>query len=359
MYKRYILFLITITAPVFAIEQVSLCAPDFSKSQFTGYAVGIRPARKGNFRLEVQTFGTKTLIHNYGHGGSGISLSWGCAEVISELMDNAYQNEKPSIAILGCGVIGLTTAFELLDKGYPVTIYASDFPPNTTSNIGAGLWDPFLLADKNEFIRQVGARAFNRFKSQAEEDFPEVKGVSHIDVYSFERSEQRRRLSPLLNPVDVEVTFDHTITHRGVRWHTLRIDGDLFLADLLEKVVLKGATCVQRTFDTKDAILTLDKDVIINCLGYGAKKVFQDPLLLPIRGQLLYFAPQSNIDYVFGYGTDSDNRHFFFIPWENRLIVGGTYEKGEEECTFSREAYHRIWENALNFFSHSPSLTAD
>ncbi|AVH61431.1 MULTISPECIES: FAD-dependent oxidoreductase [Streptomyces] len=45
--------------------------------------VGVRPARKGNVRLETE-FGTR-IVHNYGHGGSGFTLSWGCAEEAAEL----------------------------------------------------------------------------------------------------------------------------------------------------------------------------------------------------------------------------------------------------------------------------------
>jgi D-amino-acid oxidase len=44
--------------------------------------VGLRPLRKGNVRLELEK-GTK-IIHNYGHGGSGVTFSWGCAQELAE-----------------------------------------------------------------------------------------------------------------------------------------------------------------------------------------------------------------------------------------------------------------------------------
>ena len=46
--------------------------------------VGLRPARKRNVRLEHEP--RHAIFHNYGHGGSGFSLSWGCAEEIAELV---------------------------------------------------------------------------------------------------------------------------------------------------------------------------------------------------------------------------------------------------------------------------------
>src|SRR5690606_5801996 len=43
--------------------------------------VGFRPYRETGFRLESQKIGRKDIVHNYGHGGGGVSLSWGVAEM--------------------------------------------------------------------------------------------------------------------------------------------------------------------------------------------------------------------------------------------------------------------------------------
>ena len=48
--------------------------------------VGLRPFRKSGVRLEKEKLGDgRTVIHNYGHGGSGFTLSWGCAEEVVEV----------------------------------------------------------------------------------------------------------------------------------------------------------------------------------------------------------------------------------------------------------------------------------
>jgi D-amino-acid oxidase len=46
--------------------------------------VGLRPFRRGNVRLEVEP-GTR-VVHNYGHGGSGVTFSWGCAWEVAGLV---------------------------------------------------------------------------------------------------------------------------------------------------------------------------------------------------------------------------------------------------------------------------------
>ncbi|KAH8393591.1 hypothetical protein KR200_005829 [Drosophila serrata] len=47
--------------------------------------VGLRPGR-GELRLESERRGRKLLIHNYGHGGSGVTLCWGCADDVLDLL---------------------------------------------------------------------------------------------------------------------------------------------------------------------------------------------------------------------------------------------------------------------------------
>src|SRR5688500_8377481 len=71
--------------------------PDFGLLRKTNpFVVGVRPHRKGGVRLELQEapLGKKLLVHNYGHGGGGITLSWGCASVAVELVDQAIQKLK-------------------------------------------------------------------------------------------------------------------------------------------------------------------------------------------------------------------------------------------------------------------------
>lgn len=55
--------------------------------------VGLRPARRGDICLEWDPI-CSSVLHNYGHGGSGVTLSWGCASEVCALIDHALKRRK-------------------------------------------------------------------------------------------------------------------------------------------------------------------------------------------------------------------------------------------------------------------------
>src|SRR6476619_2453345 len=94
--------------------------------------VGLRPFRPSGFVVRGEKLDSKTVIHNYGHGGAGITLSWGTAQLA---IQEAAALDTRECAVLGCGVVGLATARLLQQRGYSVTIYTKAVPPDTTSNV--------------------------------------------------------------------------------------------------------------------------------------------------------------------------------------------------------------------------------
>ncbi|GGL98948.1 hypothetical protein GCM10011594_18620 [Nakamurella endophytica] len=117
---------------------------DVSKDRVIKQVAGLRPFRSSGFRVGSERIGTKTVIHNYGHGGCGVTLSWGTAKMA---LDLALRTPHRAAAVLGCGVIGLTTARLLQDHGFDVQIYAAALPPDTTSNVAAGVFGVTDVAD--------------------------------------------------------------------------------------------------------------------------------------------------------------------------------------------------------------------
>ncbi len=69
------------------LRKIALIVPDLKNIEIMSESVGLRPVRE-SIRLEIEKFGEKTVVHNYGHGGSGFTLSWGCACDVVDLVDS-------------------------------------------------------------------------------------------------------------------------------------------------------------------------------------------------------------------------------------------------------------------------------
>src|SRR5215212_602474 len=147
--------------------------------------VGLRPYRPEGFVLAPEKLGEKVVVHNYGHGGGGVSLSWGVALMAAEQARNL---EDKTVAVVGCGVVGLSTARVLQRRGKAVTIYSRELPPETTSNVAGALWYPTHVYDTQKvsatFLERYGlaCRLANRaFQSYVGPDY----GVRWMETYTL------------------------------------------------------------------------------------------------------------------------------------------------------------------------------
>src|SRR5882724_10465191 len=115
----------------------NLPTPDFTfdPNQPGSCIAGVRPYRNGSYRLDAENISQKFVIHNYGHGGAGITLSFGCAAKVRDIVRDHLVTSPGTteVAVLGAGVMGLTAATLLLDLGLKVTIYSARAPLDTTS----------------------------------------------------------------------------------------------------------------------------------------------------------------------------------------------------------------------------------
>jgi glycine/D-amino acid oxidase-like deaminating enzyme len=146
--------------------------------------VGLRPFRPSGFVVRAESFDDKLLVHNYGHGGAGVTLSWGTAHLAVE--EFSASGRKGPVAVLGCGVIGLSTARLLQRRGYEATIYARDLPPDTTSDVAGASWYPGLVVRSerrtpawNAQFEQAARYSHRAFQDLVGEDY----GVRWLPQY--------------------------------------------------------------------------------------------------------------------------------------------------------------------------------
>jgi D-amino-acid oxidase len=70
------------------LERCRRLLPPGTPLHVVGHRVGLRPGRP-TVRLEEERLEGRRVIHNYGHGGAGVTLSWGCAEEVTALVGAA------------------------------------------------------------------------------------------------------------------------------------------------------------------------------------------------------------------------------------------------------------------------------
>jgi glycine/D-amino acid oxidase-like deaminating enzyme len=281
--------------------------------------------------VRAEKLDDKTVIHNYGHGGAGITLSWGTAQLAVE---EAAKIEARECAVLGCGVVGLSTARLLQLRGYRPTIYTKDMPPATTSNIAGGLWDPVTVYDHAsvtpEFHKQFAAAArfaFKRYQSLAGERY----GVRWLPVYQLSNAPHQapapespnfeveplypeaRQLDPRENPFTGAQAY---------RRYSMLIQPAIYLNALLSDFLVAGGRVEVREFATARELNSLSERIIFNCTGLGARTLFNDRELTPIRGQLVFLLPQPEVDYM---TTGPGNIYMF--PRQDGILLGGSHER--------------------------------
>src|ERR1700733_14172970 len=102
-----------------AAPQLQLPPVRASTDRITRITVCTRPFRAQGPRLDTEQIGAKFVVHNYGHGASGWSLSWGSSGVA---VRKAMASGERDIAVIGWGELGLPSALFLQGPGARVTI---------------------------------------------------------------------------------------------------------------------------------------------------------------------------------------------------------------------------------------------
>lgn len=307
-----------------------LASLNVSKGRVTRTIVGLRPFRKSGPRLEHQEIRGKDIVHNYGHGGGGVSLSWGVAE-FAATMAKSYGRQK--IAVLGSGSIGLSTALDLQRSGADVTIYAAEFPPYTTSNVAGALWHPVTLFEKDivssktmDVLHRASQIGLSRFIRYANDPRYGVTWIRQFSLGDTERDTQ----TPYIGGDALYPGLVRNQSGPGPfgfkfydAYYSLMIDTDIYLRALVNDFLSNGGRMVERTFSDEKDLDSLPELTVVNCIGLGAGKVFNDPDIFPIRGQLSFLLPQNDIDYGYLVGR-SDFGLLYSFPRKTGILLGGS-----------------------------------
>lgn len=284
----------------------------------------LRPYRESGFVVRRDQLGDKALVHNYGHGGAGITLSWGSSALATSL---GLPGHYGPVAVIGAGVMGLTTARLVQEAGFPVTIYTADVPPNTTSNLAAGQWGPTghyresaVTPQWRNQYKAALAISWQRFQALDGARY----GINWLPTYTEAERVGPPGLEPyypgsrLLSPGEHPFRTEELAVYR-----TMYIETGRFLARLTEDFLSGGGRIRIRRFASAAELSELSERLVFNCTGLGSRELFGDIELGPVRGQIVVLPPQPEVQYALTLPAG------YMFPRADGIILGGTFEHGE------------------------------
>ncbi len=279
-----------------------------------------RPFRAAGPRLEEEQLEGKRIIHNYGHGGAGWSLSWGCAEDILGMLGPVTE----SVAVIGAGAIGLTTALRLSAAGIPTTIYAEKFPSETGSAKATGSWSPDSRVALATDIPEGFASHWERWARRSyavHQHFGDITGdtVEYLPRYTVDHkktaaSRDATRTYARLNSNLTDLTpaqenidpaaygFSMPFGRKEMK---MTFNVAQYTQDIETAYRLRGGVFERRTLKDRRDVAALTQNVIVNCTGFGAKALFGDESLIPVRGQIAWLEAQPEAQYGIDFGGAS------------------------------------------------------
>jgi D-amino-acid oxidase len=310
---------------------------------------GLRPFRPSGFVVRADRADDRTIVHNYGHGGGGITLSWGSSALAADL---ATAVGPRRVAVIGCGVMGLTTARLLQDRGFDATIYAKELPPDTTSNVAGAQWSPFTVFDDESatpaFRQQLerAARLSNRYFQNLVGDRYGVRWIENYILRDNPPAQQQASpIRDLFFAPEVLPRDRHPFAASYVsRFTTMLIEPPIFLPAIMRDFLVRGGKIHVREFREPRDLFQLEETVVVNCAGLGARALFGDAELMPIKGQLAILLPQPEVDYILIKGD------YYMFPRRDGIVLGGTHDRDEWRLEADPAVTDRILANHRAIF---------
>ena len=297
--------------------------------------VCIRPFRTKGPNLDVEQIGDAMVVHNYGHGGSGWSLSWGSADMA---VQKAMSRSPKQIAVIGCGIIGLTSAITAQRAGAQVTIYTRELLPRTRSVRANGSWTP---DSRIALAAEAPANFGDTWEKMARMSWKNLRPylgrpgspVAFTDHYRLSDTPfgQPGPIDPNLPPLPQPTwaglpaksadfaRYEERIHDLTPKPEILADDNNPFPVKyasrttqmffnfteyghlLTSEFFAAGGKIQMRDFHSPSELASLKEKVVINCPGFAARDWWKDKAMMPVRGQTGWLIPQPEVNYAMTY----------------------------------------------------------
>lgn len=234
-------------------------------------------------------------------------------------------NKQKNIAVVGQGVIGLTCAERLLQRGFSVQIFSKENFLETTSLSAGAYWWPHR-AYPEERVSKWAAKTYGEYSRMRED--PD-SGVSFQKHYRFcidpDDSSYALQIVDEWEKID---GAEHGIPCHEAFLVTLPvIEVPIFMARLREQVLENGATILIQEFGSPTELFPRF-DMVVNCTGVWARDFAGDPEVFPIRGQVVRASLPEGLQASTRLYQKNDN-FTLVLPRSSDVILGGTAQEGD------------------------------
>ena len=249
--------------------------------------------------------------------------------------------------VVGAGVVGLTTAISLAEAGLITRVVAADPPSRTTSVAAGAIWGPVLCGPQDR-CREWARAGLAVFSSLADEPAAAVRQVSGREVSEEPTAPPEwMDLLPgvrLLGPAELPSGF-------ASGWHYTApvITMPLYLEYLLGRYSSSGGTV---SVSRVESLSSIDAPVVVNCTGIGARDLVPDPLLVPVRGQVVLVRNPGIEEFHIDHGLHGTD-YVYLFPHGDVVLLGGTAEHGAVDWAPRASVSARILRDCAAVF---PSL---
>lgn len=230
--------------------------------------------------------------------------------------------------MVGGGVIGLTTALVLAERGRRVRVWTREPAERTTSAVAGALWWPYRIEPES----LVGDWALQSLAVY--EELAARPGETGVRMAEGVHGETRLdSLGPWAARVP-GLRAARAGEYAGVGlWARLPlIDMSVHLPWLRRRLLTAGGTVEERAVTDLAAV---DAPVVVNCTGLGARDLVPDPAVRPVRGQLVVVENPGVTTWL----TRADA---YFFPQPGGLVLGGTAEEDAWSLTPDPAVAERI-----------------
>ncbi len=323
-----------------AAQIEKLAPPVLTQNSIDEKIACTRPMREGKFNISAEEKDGKVIVHCVGHGGSGCTTLWGSVAKSISLFETQFADKvHEPIHVVGTGIIGLTTAIELVRRGYTVSQITTKEFYDIPSWKNAGYFAVVSVdsdPEEQANMTAISMASYLEYKNIYEGNHPYISAecIRYLPVYCSKDTEsgvEDLEELGLIPPREyVTLDFGNGVQHENfVKFMTYFMDTTRIMQELRKEVDRLGIAIEHKELQS---FSELSEAVVFDCSGLGSKQLNSDDKMIAVRGHLANLNAASGLEhmnymiYTKVHAADGSYAYVYMFP--KCLQVNHAYPEG-------------------------------